>query len=223
MSKLSTWAERMIRQVDEESGTLTSRITLTTVDGGALWETWDAPIELERFLAEAEATKAQLATEFPKRRVAIMWTAVDANANIRGQSPDHILGQNAQAADLTAGGPRALVESMDAQARTMDKILKSAEIQCTSLTKTVETISGALNGMYELQTAKMEAEIVKKEAETSTEKVIAEQVKNAAPMIMELLMHLIQNAKPASPVAQAAQAIAGAVMNGHSSTGIAQS
>lgn len=221
MSKLKTWAERMIREVDEEAGTLTSRITLTTTDGGQCWDTWEAPIELERFLVEAEQIKSQLATEFPKRRVQIMWTAIDANANIRGQLPDHILGQNANAADITAGGPRALVESMDAQARTMDRILKSAETQCVSLTKSLETTTTALNAMFELQTAKMEAEIVKKEAEASTEKVIAEQVKNAAPMVMELLMHLIQNAKPNSPIAQVAQ-VASTMMNGGAHNGIAQ-
>ena len=48
-------------------------------------------------------------------------------------------------------------------------------------------------------------------------------MKNAAPMIMDLLMHLIQNAKPNSAIAQVAQ-VASAAMNGSGAhTGIAQS
>lgn len=214
MSKLTTWAERVIKEVDED-GSLTKRITMTTVDGGQVWDTWEAPFSVENFVTEAEALKNQLAEEFPKRRVSIMWTAIDAAANLRSQLPDHIMGRNAQAADITQGGPRALAESMDAQARTMDRILKSAETQCQSLTKTCEMQGQQIHDLIELYTAQMQANVLKQHEEANTEKEIATQIKAAAPMLMDLIGHFVTSAvKPDSALAKVAQ-VASSAMNGH--------
>lgn len=137
--KLATWAEHQFRDVDED-GTCTARVRLISADGNATWQTWEKTelAEPTRWADEAEAYLHELADEMPPKPVQMLFIAEDAKGNERAQCPRTIKGRNRTASNsVLRSEPKAIAEAMDQTARTMGRVLESANAQIDVLTKTV--------------------------------------------------------------------------------------
>jgi len=158
---IAGWARRVIKEVDSDGGS-TKEIRLTTSDG-TVWEVWEAPFEsVEQWVQEADGLLTELANEWPAKRLQVTFTAEDASGGVRSQCPKTIMGKNKAAADMFGGESRALTQSMEAQAQTMERILGSANTQIGVLTKTVEGLGEQVHQLLDYICQREEHEALKR-------------------------------------------------------------
>lgn len=156
--KLSAWAEHQFRDVDQD-GVHAVRVRLVSADGNATWQVWERD-ELSDPVAwadEAETYLRELGEELPQKQVQMLFIAEDREGNERAQFPRTIKGRNRAATDAVfRSEPKAIAEAMDQTAKTMGRILESANVQIEVLTKTVrdqaEQTYGLLEFIRELNT-----------------------------------------------------------------------
>lgn len=135
--ELLPWAERVMAV--SESGETAEKIRLQTTDGQT-WETWTGPFRsAQAWCAECEQVLFGLMDDWPATDIQIMIVAENREGHIIAQTTKRVKGRQKGANANMFGGPgKALADSMDAQARTMDRILKTAEGQLTILTTALE-------------------------------------------------------------------------------------
>lgn len=134
---LAVWADRVLREVSQ-SGVTVERIRLTSVDGST-WETWYAPFPApDEWVREAESVLTELLDDWPSQDIQLIFIAEDKPGVILSQCTKRVKGRQKGAQSPFGGPGKALADSMDAQARTMDRILATATGQIDMLSKTLE-------------------------------------------------------------------------------------
>lgn len=189
---------------------------------GAVWMTWEPPFpDLETFLVEAEAVKSSIAEECPIRRVALMFTAETGAGLVLQQFPSSVQGKNKNADALAGSGnnaAKAFAEAMEGISRVVVAVLKSSEIQVTSLTKTLESQAEQIHDLIEYHRAKQELELTEQKDNTDASAMVMAQVKELLPQI-PVALELFLKDKANSQVAAAAAAKATQpLVNGASKT-----
>lgn len=204
---LREWATKEFARVSTDEAAKLATIRLN--GDGNQWETWTAPFpDLEQFLVEAEAMKLAIADECPIRRVALTFTAETASGATLAQYPTSVQGKNKQADALAGSGnaaAKAFAEAMEGMSRVMVGVLKSAEIQVATVTRTLESQATQIHDLIEYHRVKQELELTEQKANSSAQDMVMEQVKTILPMIPDALELWIAS-KKSSPVAAAAVA-----------------
>ena len=196
--KLAAWAEHQFRDVDQD-GRCAVRVRLVSADGNATWQVWerDELSDVNAWADEAETYLRELADELPQKQVQMLFIAEDSEGNERAQCPRTVKGRNRSATDAVfRSEPKAIAEAMDQTARTMGKILESANVQIEVLTKTVrdqaEQTHGLLEFIRELNTA--QALNARDNQEAMTE--LLSGAKEYVPTIINLLAERMLKPKP---------------------------
>ena len=208
---LREWATRALKEV-EQDGTAARTVRLTS--DGTTWETWAHPFpDIETFLTEATAVLEQIANECPVRRVPLMFTAENATGGVLTQFPTSIQGKNKNADALAGSGnnaAKAFAEGMEGLSRVMTAVLKSAETQVTSLTKTLESQANQIHELIEYHRAKQELELTEQKDNTNAQSMMMDQLKEVMPLIPQALELFLQD-KKISNATELAKAAASAV------------
>lgn len=193
---LGEWAERVIREVDEH-GRGAVRIRLCSTDGMA-WETWFAPFgEPQDWTERAERVVLQLLEDWPQQQIQLLFIAEDQAGNVLSQCTKTTRGRSKLSTNDMFGGPsKALAESMDAQARTMDRILSSANHQIELLTK-------ALDAQTRVSEAQL-AELQLRRTEEAEQRGVNPELVEQALQLVPALVQTIFERPAAAEVAQAA-------------------
>jgi len=182
---LREWAQRQFTLPEGANAVKTVQLTAE----GAIWETWHAPFpELETFLTEADNVVRVFAEECPKRRIPILYTAIDQQGGITSQQPGSVMGKNAQADALAGSGNNAAKAFADAMAGitgVMKTVLAAADHMVQTLSTSHEKLANQLHESYEYQRAKQEAELVEQKDNHDLNQYLIEQVKGVLPLAME--------------------------------------
>lgn len=183
-----SWLERLLGPNPAESPVKT--IQLSTE--GQTWMTWDAPFTLDQFTADADVMLVQLAEELPVRLVPCTFTAQTVDGTIRGTQLVKVQGKNKSAGELSMGATgqasKSFAEAMETMVRVVNVVLKSAEIQVASLTKTCESQSNQLHEMHEYNRLQRELELVNGAADKpDITAQLGAQLTEAAPVLLEAL------------------------------------
>lgn len=203
--KLETWAERQFREV-EQDGSGTVKVRLVAADGGSTWEVWDQPFPSpQQFAEEAEALLQELAIEWPPKVVQVLFVAEGQDGSVRSQHPKSIRGKNKEAkAGLINGESKALSDAMEAQSRTMTRILDSANAQIDVLTKTVREQSETVHGLLEFVRESKMADALRDQEQKDVVADLIEKGSEVLPVLLEMIAARGGN----NPVAGAAKAAA---------------
>lgn len=188
MARLQNWAENSIRVVDEK-GDGTARIRLVSQDGSC-WQTWDAPFpKPEDWVADAEALCAELAEDF-SGEVHCMFIAESASGTVRSQCPRKIAGKQRKGANGTTFGQQgAPLQAMyEAQARTVERTLQSANVQLEVLTRTVESQAKANSELLDFIRVRNEHDALDRAEQSSDVQQMLGQLLEQAPLLLELAM-----------------------------------
>lgn len=205
---LREWAAKNLAKDTEEAAKPT---VIRLSSDGTPWETWHAPFpELETFLLEADAVKASIAAECPIRRVPLMFSAESATGAMLSQYPSSVQGTNKNADALAGSGnnaAKAFAEAMEGISRVVVAVLKSAELQVTTVTKTCESQASQIHDLIEYHRVRQELEIVEAKENSNTQELVMAQVKEVLPLIPEALSLWLEERKK-SAVASAVSAVA---------------
>lgn len=188
MSQIQTWAERVLGANPTESPV--KQIQLTTE--GLVWQTWDAPFDVSKFVAEADTMLVQMAEELPTRKVTCTFVASGIDGGVRGTHLHSLLGKNKNAGELSMGATgqasKSFAEAMETLVRVVNVVLKSAETQVTSLTRTCESQSTQLHEMHEYNRIRAELELVNGQNEKpDLTAQLGAQLTEAAPVLLEAM------------------------------------
>lgn len=183
------WAERTLRTA-EGGESLVRQVQLTTE--GQTWQTWDAPFILDSLVDEAATMIAQLVEESPVRRCTATFIATGADGSVRGSLPVSYMGKNKQAGELsmgaTAQASKSFAESMETLVRVVNVVLKSAEVQVQSLTRTCESQATQLHEMHEYNRLRAELELVNAaDNKPDASEALIGQVKENLPLVFEAI------------------------------------
>lgn len=208
---MQTWIERVLGPNVAESPV--RQVQLTTE--GIVWQTWDAPFIAEQFVSEAETMLAQVAEEMPNaKKVSCTFIASGVDGGVRGTHLQSVLGKNKNAGELSLGATgqasKSFAEAMETLVRVVNVVLKSAETQVTSLTRTCESQSTQLHEMHEYNRIRAELELVNGTNEKpDLTAQLGQQLTEAAPVLIEALkLSLAEKSKNlASSAASASSAV----------------
>lgn len=199
------WLERLLGSKPEESPVKTIQLTTEA----QTWMTWDAPFTLDQFTADADVMLLQLAEELPVRLVPCTFTAQTIDGQIRGTQIVKVQGKNKSAGELSMGATgqasKSFAEAMETMVRVVNVVLKSAEIQVASLTKTCESQSNQLHEMHEYNRLRAELELVNGASDKpDITAQLGAQLTEAAPVLIEALR--VSLAQKSEDLAKAAAA-----------------
>jgi hypothetical protein len=144
---LHDWCKHHFNVVQD--GVAFARIKLLSHDGST-WNTWEAPFGTpEEFADNAMTLLGQLAEEWPAKRIQVTFIGEDPQGGVRSQCLVSVQGKNPQGKNqFLTGESQALAQSMDAQAKTMEKILGVAGAQAERLGKIIEAQQEHAAEMY---------------------------------------------------------------------------
>jgi len=200
---LEQWAPRALEQTGEAA---TKTIQLSAE--GTIWETWSAPFKSpDEFVAAAQAVIAAFAAECPKRRIPLLFTALDDKGNIKTQYPSSVQGTNKDADALAGSGggaAKAFSEAMQGQASLMNTLLAAAKNMVEYCTRVNESLTEQIVDLTAYKHAMQSAEIAAKDSESGVSDFILNQVKELSPMAMQAL-NLFLESQSKSPAASAAK------------------
>ena len=190
MARLEVWAENAIKVVDEQ-GDGTARIRLLTTDGNC-WATWERPFgDVEEWVQKADTVCNELAEEFAGE-VQFMFVAESSSGTVRAQLPRRTMGRRPKSAGsgstlMGDNSPAGALQKMyDAQAKTVEKTLQSANVQLEVLTRTVETQAKAHAELLEYIRQRNEVEAMEQKSSQQVTELVgnfAEQL----PLLLEFL------------------------------------
>jgi len=204
---LEEWAGRVIREVSED-GEAVERIRLLSTDGNA-WETWYRPFpEPAKWSDEADAVVVQLAEDWPPQDIQLLFVAELRNGTIVSQCTKRTRGRAKGASGNVFGGPgKALADSMDAQARTMDRILATANQQ-------LDMMNAALAGQQAQNAALLQQIQLRNQLELENKPGVPpelfEQGMQILPHLLEVIFERSGAPNGAAKVAKAAASAAAA-------------
>lgn len=193
MARLQNWAENSIRTVDEK-GDGTARIRLVSSDGST-WQTWDAPFpKPEDWVADAEALCSELAEDFAGE-VQCAFIAESASGTVRSQCLRKISGKQRKGPNGTGfGGQGAPLQAMyEAQARTVERTLQSANVQLEVLTRTVESQAKANSELLDFIRVRNEHDALDRAEQSNDVQAMLGQLMEQAPLLLELAMSKKKN------------------------------
>lgn len=201
---IESWAKRHLVTVDEQGAT--ARVRLICVDNGAVLETWDGPfagIDPVKWAEEAQTHIVELAEDWPPRSFTLMFVAEDSKGLQRSQCTKSVTGRNKEAnAELMKNRDlKAVADTMESLAKTVDRTLATANGQLDRMAKHLETTTGAHIEALNYIRAKHENEAIKTQmAEEQTSKLMA-LANKWGPLVMDLLEHKLGASLKTSPVA----------------------
>ena len=214
MNPFEVWAEKVMREV-EEGGRCAKRITLT--GDGHTYETWEPVMGLEpaKWCQDAETLVAMLTEELPAKRIQLVFTAETEGGAVLSTHLKTVTGRNKNAADLgTQAGAKALADSIASVAKTTDFVLQMAQRMMEFQAKMLEAREGELakrdsdlRDAHALIAMVQKIEIEEGLQGNAVSSMLIEQLKEAAPLGLQLVQHLLEKN-------QAAKAAAAAVAKG---------
>lgn len=214
MSKFSQFMEKLVHEVTE--GQQCARRVRLMCEG-TVFETWEpiqgGNIDPEVWGNDAETLIQALLPELPKRRLQLSIIAEDGAGASMATLLHTVTGQNASAQDLgTQNGAKALADGIASVAKTADAVLDSARRMLDYQQTIIDKQNQQLFDYHELFMAVKKADLDDQEQGNAVTKIIGEQVKDAAPMLLALLEHVVKSppkvANGASTVASAVTTIA---------------
>lgn len=193
---LREWATKAFKEV-EQDGTSSKTVRLT--GDATTWETWQSPLpDVDTFLVEAAGVMDQIANECPIKRVPLMFTAESGTGAVLTQFPTSVQGKNKNADALAGSGnnaAKAFAEAMEGISRVVVAVLKSAETQTTSLTKTLESQANQIHELIEYHRAKQELELTEQKQDSNAQSMMMDQLKEVLPLIPQALELFLQDKK----------------------------
>lgn len=188
LDTLHSWAAKLCGVVDADSGNHVKRIRLISAEGST-WETWEAPLPSpEDFVQQVNTLLNALTDEFPVKRVQLLLVAEDTAGAVQSQRTLSIMGKNKQASSsLLSNDARALSDSMDAIARTVERVLATANTQLRVMAETNEKLAEHNNSLHDLVREMNAAKLLQEQQEHDTTREIQTEVVKALPMFIELL------------------------------------
>lgn len=201
--------------VDERGGAC-ARVRLLD-ENNTTWQTWDAPFgDLEDWVTQAEALVSELSEEFTGPCALVFQCETDSG-QIRAQLPRTVQGKARRAAKTgsyfgqQANAMAPLQQQYESQAKLVDKLMASANVQIEVLTRTVEQQGQRHSELLEYVRVAAETLALQKQEERSsrTEELMGQALEQL-PAVLELL----KSAKIKKPAAAAATATASAAANG---------
>lgn len=229
---LEKWAARQLRVV-EEDGTVTARIRLVCVTDGSQLEVWEGE-ELQQPAADWTAQALSLLTEmqedWPTKPISLLFIAEDKNGSQRSSCPLVRHGKNRDASpDLMKGRDiKAITDSMEAIAKTNDRVLATANGQLDRMNTALQTMTEHHMSTLEFVREKLQHEALTVAQQTQTTDKVMQLIEQFGPMLAEVLQAKMKT--PAgkmvagAAVNAAAKAVAkpapAAATNGHSAAAI---
>ena len=203
VSRLTNWAEQALKVVDD-SGECTQRVRLITADGSC-WQTWSAPFEgADQWAEQAEALLSELAQDW-SGETECMFVAENASGVVRTQLPRVVNGRRKKGAGGFGGQGAPLQQMYEAQAKTVERTLSSANVQLEVLTRTVERQAKANAELLDYIRAQNEQKALAVEEEGEVKKAVG-QLLEQAPLLLEMMMASKKAAKNKKQSAAAAAA-----------------
>lgn len=216
---LREWAQKTFARGEGDEAAKLAVIRLSSE--GTVWETWQEPFpDVEAFLLEAEAVKQQVAEECPVRRVPLLFTADSGTGATISQFPTSVKGKNKEADALAGSGnnaAKAFAEAMEGISRVVVAVLRSAELQVTTVTKTCESQATQIHDLIEYHRVRQELDLTEQKANHSTQDVVMAQVKEVLPLLPEALSLWLADQKKSSAapaVVAAVKAVTSTLSNG---------
>lgn len=214
--QLTVFMEKLVREVTE--GMAAARRVRLMCEG-TVFETWEpihgVGLEPEQWAKDAETLVQAIIPELPKRRVQLSFIAEDSAGATMATHLRTVTGTNPAAQDLgTQNGAKALADALSSCGKTMDAILESARKIMDFQQQTIEQQATQLTDAHELFMAIRKAELENTEQDNVASQIIVEQLKQAAPIVMELLGNWATKQPPTKVVAQVAAAAQQAATNG---------
>jgi hypothetical protein len=199
MSTLQTWAERVIRVV--ENGTTAKQIRLTS-DDGKTWETWQAPFPpIGEWVQSAEDLIAVLVEEFPVRKVSLSFTAEDATGGVLSTLPKSVLGKNKNAGEFGQHQhAKAQADAMASLASTMEAVLRLARLQCETTGVQLEKQATQIHDLIELNKQRQEESLLATTDNNEAQQKLIAQFTEAAPMLLSALASAMVKKTPLAAV-----------------------
>ncbi len=215
--QLRGWFERVLGPNPSESPVK----SITVASEATTYMTWDAPFAVDQLVTDADAILGQMAEEFPVRRVPVSFVASAIDGAVRSSQIVQVQGKNKNAGELSMGATgqasRSFAEAMETLVRVVNVVLKSAEIQVASLTKTCESQSNQLHEMHEYNRLRAELELVNSTNDKpDITAQLGAQLTEAAPVLIEALK--VSLAQKSEDLAKAAAARAAAANASNAAT-----
>lgn len=210
--RVREWAKRFVpEKPDEEHRTKRIRVATET----QILDTWEAPFPgRETWIEEMESLLSCSADQMPIRRHTVTFTAEDAQGVVLSQCPTTVQGKNKDASDLMGGnGVKAITDSMNALAQTMDKVLATARLQCDSCTKALGAMSDEVQDLHAVLRAQRAKDSVGNDSDSDAVTAIAiQKLEQYAEPIIELgKMYLETKGATPRPSTPSAKVITNAV------------
>lgn len=209
---LKEWALRNLGTGEAVAeGALVVRSVQLATDN-QIWDTWQVPVaDVDEWTQQASALVATLVEEMPTRLISFVFTAMTAEGNVRSTFQIKLQGKNKNAGELSQGAnaqaSKAFAEAMTGITSVVNAVLKSAQIQVESLTKTVESQAEQLHDLHEYNRAIKEQELLAETSKaTDPMAAVAEQIKQAGPVVIGALELMFEERK--QKLATAAKAAA---------------
>lgn len=208
---LERWAERHLKTIDGD-GLHTTRVNLITGDGN-IWETWEPPFgEPKEWAAEAQTLLQELANEWPPTLHQVTFAAFDPQNTVRSQCTQTVKGKSSHASrNLHDGGPQALAASMDAQAKTMERILSVAAAQAEMHNKAYMSVTQHTHELYdyvrELRRNAALTSTLTEDGDPTGQALIAE-LRPLIPVLVQMLSKAAISKVGSNGAARAASAVA---------------
>lgn len=200
---IQRWAERQIGTV-EQDGRATARIRLLCVNDSSCLEVWEAPLPAaDKWVEEANTLIAELREEWPQKPIQLLFISEDANGHQRSQCPRTVTGTNSEAAiDLHKGRDiQAVSQALEANVRTMDRILASANAQLDRTTEAFKALSASHAETLKFLSAKLENEALEAADKVNVQSEVMGLVKEHGPALLRLAEALAKKQiTPAVPV-----------------------
>lgn len=158
---LEQWAKRHVANVVDQDGAMTTRIRLICVNDQQCLETWERPFPSpEEWCQEVANMLDQYQQDWPIKTISLMFIAEDKNGAQRAQHPKSVTGRNRDASPEIHKNrdAAALAQGMESNAKTMDKVLASANAQLDRSTAFISTLSEAHTASLAYIRAKNEQE-----------------------------------------------------------------
>lgn len=205
---LEQWAPRALDQSIENPSK-----TIQLASDGLIWETWATPFPpVDEWLSQARAVMAAFAEECPKKRVPLLFTALNAAGEISTQCPSSVMGKNAQAdAMVGAGGgtAKAFADAMVGIVATMNAVNKAAKEMVENVTAANRALTEQIVDLREFAEATQDAALAEKKSEGTMNEFLVQQLKDASPLALEALGMFLESHKQKTIVGAAKAVVTG--------------
>jgi hypothetical protein len=217
-TQLGVFMEKLLREV-QEGQACARRVRL--ICEGTTFETWEpiqaVGIDAEVWARDAETLVQALLAELPKRRVQLSFIAEDSAGATLATVLRTVTGQNPNAQDLgTQNGAKALADAIASVAKTTDFVGEMARKMLDYQAGVIDRQNAQLFEYHELFMAVKKAELEQEEQGSAAGKIMTEQLTQAAPLLMQLLEHVITSkaAPRATSIGGAVASVVSPVTNG---------